>query len=90
VANDLTMARAATIDGKAFAEGLRARVADKAAAFEAIAGRKARHRLCPRIEAIKIRPRARGRGKEDPGRGPAHNRGIFVELIRQHGDRSAC
>ena len=41
VANDLTMARAATIDGKAFAEGLRARVADKAAAFEAIAGRKA-------------------------------------------------
>jgi methylenetetrahydrofolate dehydrogenase (NADP+)/methenyltetrahydrofolate cyclohydrolase len=32
---------AAVIDGKAFAEGLRARVAEQAAAFEAAAGRKA-------------------------------------------------
>ena len=35
------MTQAAIIDGKAFAEGLRARVADVAASFEAAAGRKA-------------------------------------------------
>lgn len=35
------MSQAAIIDGKAFAEGLRARVADQATAFEQAAGRKA-------------------------------------------------
>ena len=35
------MSKAAVIDGKAFAEGLRARVAEQAAAFEAAVGRKA-------------------------------------------------
>ena len=35
------MTQASIIDGKAFAEGLRARVATFAASFEAAAGRKA-------------------------------------------------